>query len=405
MSFMKSSKQEKRHILLCVAGLTPQIILETLYALTQERKERVDEIRVITTIAGRDKLKKVLLDPKNGKLAQFCRDYRIKRNSIKFDETTITLLRRPDGTMLEDIRTVEENECAGDQICEIVRELAKNDNVRIHASAAGGRKTMSIYLTAAMQMFGRADDALSHVLVNEPFEMNQEFFYIPPAPLKLKTRSGRKVSTDQARIYLADIPFVRLRGLRDEWSEVQQQSRSYSEIVDRAQVDLDFLESDYEAEIDMENSCVKVKDRVVPLAPREIFFYSMFAAFRLEGRNGNGVVSINELTRDDFNRIYGAITRARDNEDVIDECESDPAFRFLRNTVDEAVNERQTERNKFKKIFREVNTRISSGFDEARLPERYSIVLKKRGQASYWIPVKPELIKFKKTSPLDTEPR
>ena len=63
--------------------------------------------------------------------------------------------------MLEDIRTVEENEFAGDQICDIVRELTKDSYTIIHASAAGGRKTMSIYLTAAMQMYGRAQDALS----------------------------------------------------------------------------------------------------------------------------------------------------------------------------------------------------------------------------------------------------
>ena len=56
---------------------------------------------------------------------------------------------------------------------------------------------MSIYLTAAMQMFGRAQDALSHVLVSEPFEMNQEFFYIPPSPRMLKTRDGQEISTNQ----------------------------------------------------------------------------------------------------------------------------------------------------------------------------------------------------------------
>lgn len=399
---MTSSKHEKRHILLCVAGLTPQIILETLYALTQERDERIDEIRVITTIAGRNKLRDVLLDSETGRLAEFCRDYGIDRNTIKFDETTITLLRKPDGTMLEDIRTVEENEFAGDQICDIVRELAKDDNLRIHASAAGGRKTMSIYLTAAMQMFGRAQDALSHVLVSEPFEMNQEFFYIPPSPRILKSRDGKDVSTADAKIYLADIPFVRLRGSRDEWSEVREQPHRYSEIVERAQLDLDFLESDYDAEIDMEKSCVTVKDRVVPLAPREMFFYAMFAGFRLEGRNGKGVFSLNELTRSDFNRIYRAITRARDNEDEIENCQFDPNFSFLQNALEQITGPDETERNKFKKAFRETISRIGSGFDEARLPERYALALNKEGgQASYWLPLKSGLIKFLKTSPLD----
>ena len=49
---------------------------------------------------------------------------------------------------------------AGDRICDIVRELTKDAETRIHASAAGGRKTMSIYLTAAMQLFGRVQDTL-----------------------------------------------------------------------------------------------------------------------------------------------------------------------------------------------------------------------------------------------------
>ncbi|MCI0665416.1 MAG: CRISPR-associated ring nuclease, partial [Acidobacteria bacterium] len=78
--------------LLFVAGLTPQIITETLCAITQQRKEIVDEIRVITTLGGRDRLLKSLLDPTTGKFFEFCRDYEIDPATIKFDETTITLL-------------------------------------------------------------------------------------------------------------------------------------------------------------------------------------------------------------------------------------------------------------------------------------------------------------------------
>src|SRR6516164_8801024 len=61
---------------------------------------------------------------------------------------TITLLRSPDGRMLPDIRSVEDNTFAANQICEIVRELSLTSHTSLHASAAGGRKTMSIYLTA-----------------------------------------------------------------------------------------------------------------------------------------------------------------------------------------------------------------------------------------------------------------
>ena len=69
------SEPTPRQILLCVAGLTPQIITETLYALTQQRGERVDEIRVITTLGGRDRIRQALLDPQQGKFFAFCRDY------------------------------------------------------------------------------------------------------------------------------------------------------------------------------------------------------------------------------------------------------------------------------------------------------------------------------------------
>lgn len=41
--------EKQKHILLCVAGGTPAIITETLWAL-MDKGERVDEVRVITTI-------------------------------------------------------------------------------------------------------------------------------------------------------------------------------------------------------------------------------------------------------------------------------------------------------------------------------------------------------------------
>jgi CRISPR-associated protein (TIGR02584 family) len=40
---------------------------------------------------------------------------------------------------------------------------------------------MGIYLTAAMQLYGRAHNALSHVLVGEDFETNPEFSTRRPA--------------------------------------------------------------------------------------------------------------------------------------------------------------------------------------------------------------------------------
>src|SRR5437764_13382717 len=123
-------ERSERRVLLCVAGLTPQIITESLYVLMVERGERVDEVRVITTLGGRRRIVELLLEPAGGRFFEFCREYGFDPTSIKFDETTIKLLRGPGGTALEDIRTVEENVYAGDQICEIVRGLTADAGVR-----------------------------------------------------------------------------------------------------------------------------------------------------------------------------------------------------------------------------------------------------------------------------------
>src|SRR5262249_53481271 len=102
----------QRNILLCVAGLTPQIVTETFYALAVVRRERVDEIRVITTLEGLERIERDLLDPETGRFLELCRDYGIDRTTIRFDRTTISVLQRSGRRMLEDIRTREDNELA-----------------------------------------------------------------------------------------------------------------------------------------------------------------------------------------------------------------------------------------------------------------------------------------------------
>ena len=151
--------EKQKHILLCVAGGTPAIITETLWAL-KERGERVDEIRVITTREGQRKVKHLLLDEKEGRFHRFLRDFPEVGN-IKFDENSLYLLTRrgvgvpsprdPDEERLEDILTDEDNDQVANQICEIVRELAADQSLRLHASVAGGRKTMGLYLMAALK--------------------------------------------------------------------------------------------------------------------------------------------------------------------------------------------------------------------------------------------------------------
>lgn len=369
----RPTEGQPRHILLCVVGLTPQIITETLYALTQQRGERIDEIRVITTLGGRDRILSALLDPQQGKFFAFCWDYSIDPGSILFNETTIRLLHGPDGRMSPDIRSVEDNVCAADQICEIVRQLTQDLPTQVYASAAGGRKTMSIYLTMAMQLFGRTHDQLSHVLVSEDFETHPDFFYIPPTPQELEVkRAGqiiKRISTADAEIHLADIPFIRLRGVRSAW--LPSNGRSYSDFVQQAQEDLNLLDSVHELHINARQKAIVVANRAIKLAERELFIYALIAYMRGQGRGENGFVRLDEISHEDLDTVFRRITAAKGCEWGLEDYDNVSGFNFLKKLARQLAD--PADHKDVTQTFRETISRIKRKCDEQHVPERYFI--------------------------------
>ena len=76
-----------REILVAVAGLTPQVITETLYYLTQRRDPPValSDIHVLTTQPGREQILAELLEPSGGRFYTFCVEYDLDPASIAFD--------------------------------------------------------------------------------------------------------------------------------------------------------------------------------------------------------------------------------------------------------------------------------------------------------------------------------
>lgn len=195
----------KKHILLCVLGTSPQIVTETMYALML-KKVKIEEIHIITTTEGFKILEENLID--RGILQKFINDFKLK--PIKFDKENIYVIADDKKRKIKDIRTILENEIAGEFIFNIVRNLTSQKDTILHCSIAGGRKTMGFYLGSALQIYGRKDDKLYHVLVNEEFEGNPEFFYPPPKPVMINVRKkdGKIVekSTEEAKIELAELP-------------------------------------------------------------------------------------------------------------------------------------------------------------------------------------------------------
>ena len=277
----KTPADFEKRILLCVAGLSPQIVTETFYALaTQEDKFIPTDIHIITTVEGADRMRLTLLenDPEEQHFHKLCADLDINPADIRFNPDTIHQI--GDNPPLDDIRSIADNEAAADTITAIVRDLTTDPQAAIHASIAGGRKTMGFYLGYAMSLFGRDQDCLSHVLVSPPFESHPRFYYPPKTPRVLRDGNKRPIHTRDARITLANIPFVRLRGHLD--SSILGESMSYSETVSRTQRNV----NPPRLILDYANKTLHCGDHSITLRPNLFAFYAWFARRLLTGNPG-----------------------------------------------------------------------------------------------------------------------
>ena len=236
---MKSGNQKEetsarvpKRLLVAVVGMSPQVVTETIWALIKERRFCPDEVRLITTCNGRNRALRDLLDPAEGRFHAFCRDYGLVEK-IRFDEDSITVIKDDEGRELDDIRTPEENAAAANTIVRVIGNACSDPNAIVHVSIAGGRKSMGFFAGYAMSLFARARDSVSHVLVNEPFESNRDFFYPPPEEKEIVDARGVAYSSSDARVMLADIPIVRLRtGLPED---LLMGDASYGRAVEEAQ--------------------------------------------------------------------------------------------------------------------------------------------------------------------------
>ncbi|WP_404296468.1 CRISPR-associated ring nuclease Csm6 [Halomonas sp.] len=213
-------------IFLMVAGLSPQIVTETLYAFHQVSPGSLEgaELHLITTQEGAHRAELTLLTGANARLPRLIADYGLPE--IRFSTHHLHVIPDCHGRPLDDIRTPDDNAAAANFITRMVRDVTSRPGTALHVSLAGGRKTMGFYIGYALSLYGREQDTLSHVLVSERFESHPEFFYPTPQSQVIYTRDGKPLDTHRAEVTLASIPFVRLRDELPEEALVQQLSFS-----------------------------------------------------------------------------------------------------------------------------------------------------------------------------------
>lgn len=268
-----------RRVLLAVTGLSPQVVTETLYALSVKRTPPFipTEIVLITTRTGAEHARLNLLSEEPGWFYRLRKDYGLPQ--IIFSEASIHTIPNAQGKPTDDIRTPEDNERAADYIAKVVRQLTADPECALHVSIAGGRKTMGYYLGYALSLYGRPQDRLSHVLVSPPFEGHPQFFYPSPKQRIIHTLDKQQSPLDccQAEVMLAEIPFVSLRhGLPRALLEGEA---SFSQTVAAAKK----AYAPPQLVIDLVQQTIYAAGEVIHLPPAELAFYSMFARHALAG--------------------------------------------------------------------------------------------------------------------------
>ena len=205
-----------KNILLAVTGLNPQVITETLFALHQSN-QRVDEIHIITTKEGKERIYAELLSGGTGWFYRYLDEYGIDPKSIKFDKDTIHVISDSSGREISDIMDESDNEALLKKCLELTFSFTKDPDTRVFFSIAGGRKTMSACLMVAAQMYGREQDRIYHVLVSPEFERNKDFFYPPKKSklIELRDENGNPFfkETKYANVNLISIPFLSVKKL------------------------------------------------------------------------------------------------------------------------------------------------------------------------------------------------
>ena len=273
-------------VLIAVCGISPAVITETVQAIYQHYPAFIiDEVIVLTTTTGRDKLITQILQ--DGVWEKLREELQAHEGELRFGDCSdsIQLIPSMDKKRnLADICTPDDHLAMANQICRILRGYTDNPDITVLASLAGGRKTMSTMMGFCFSLFAREKDKLFHVLVNEPFDGRLEppFLFKPQTPVEHKLPDGKVISSDDAHIDLIEIPCVHLRKLFPQ--QFGKAPGDYSSLVHEA----DYIAGmgDHELRLDLATGDVKIGSETVisgNKAPTVFWIYWSVARATKEG--------------------------------------------------------------------------------------------------------------------------
>ncbi|WP_182407271.1 CRISPR-associated ring nuclease Csm6 [Psychrobacter sp. GP33] len=252
-------------ILLSVMGTSPQVLTETLYAIYKQGKPFPDEVYLITSENAKAKAVEWLFEKEQ--IEHLKAHHRLP--DFKFELDHILLMEHDNGELVFDGSEEQDQQSIADSITRIVAKFTSDENCRIHASIAGGRKTMAFYMGYAMSIFGREQDVLSHVFVSKDFEFSDQFFF-PTLDDNYIAKNDKVLNTKAAKVNLLEIPFVRMRNMVDQSFINQIESNSFSKTIALLNT---YKNKRVKVKIISKKKYILVNGIKIKLPPKELAFY------------------------------------------------------------------------------------------------------------------------------------
>jgi len=206
-----------------------------------------------------------------------------------FDADHVLVTPGADGAEMEDARSLDDHEALANFIMTEVRNRTASPDTSLHASLAGGRKTMTFYIGYAMSLFGRAQDTLSHVLVSKDYETLRGFWFPTQAQAHryVANHKGETLDASTAEVTLARIPFIRHRR---NLPQVLLQSDSTVQFADLVElINLGENRQDIRVSVDLPAQTLRVHNEnntlnvEITLGLLELAFYTFMARATLKG--------------------------------------------------------------------------------------------------------------------------
>ncbi|NWF89087.1 MAG: TIGR02584 family CRISPR-associated protein [Ignavibacteriaceae bacterium] len=324
---------KNKNILVCVSGLTPQIVTETLFCLAVQKKVKVDEIYVLTTqrgrnvVLGKDEHHATPKSPLKKEINELCKKHKIKKPLFEENDVHI-IVAKEESLELSDIRSDKDNILFPNKVCEFIRQKTSDPNNVLYCSITGGRKSMSVHIANALSLFAREKDKLLHVLTKEEHEFKG--FY--------------PVNKQQAKdLELAELPFVRIRSLLTAELKMPDLLKSnFDEIVKTTQAQLKILTPQNKMILDIERRELRFANNYISLEPMLFLFYYFFVDSKERGKENISVYEfISFDTKNRFLEYFATYypTRHIKNQKWFEKGFSKEDFRVKRSKINSVISE------------------------------------------------------------------